>query len=158
MKVNSNIINIKRNITVNIQPIIINPDKNQLINKWNEKLNIINEVLESTQSANQKMCYQDIYQKINDLLLYKIPDQISDNFNLLIANNTNKFCSKLLELSQINNFDEFFEKFNYEWNMINTKYLLLRKLLIKFEKKYFSKNLSTQTIYNLCKIFILILV
>jgi len=148
MKVNSNLKNIKRNITVNVQPIIINPDNNHLISKWNEKLTIINDILES---GNINICYQDIYQKINDLLLYKIPDQICENFNMLIANNTSKFCGKLIELSQINNFDEFFEKFNFEWNTINNKYILLRKLLIKFEKKYFSKNLSTQTIYSLCK-------
>lgn len=150
MKVNSNIKNLKRNIIVNVQPIIINPDTNQLINKWNDKLKIIDEILEF---GNTKVCYQDVYQKINDLLLYKIPDEISESFNRLIAKHS-KICSdKLIELSNLNNLNEFFEKFNQEWNQINKNFLLLRKLLIKFEKKYFSKNLSTQTIYSLCKKF-----
>jgi len=148
MKVSSNLKNLKRNITVNVQPIIINPDVNQLIIKWNEKLNIINDILES---GNIKVCYQDVYQRINDLLLYKIPDQISENFNQLIIKHTNQYCCKLIELSKINNFDEFFESFNIEWDKINKNFILLRKLLIKFEKKYFSKSLSTQTIYSLCK-------
>ena len=148
MKVNSNIKNLKRNLSVNVQPIIINPDTNQLISNWNEKLKIIDEILEF---GNTKVCYQDVYQKINDLLLYKIPDEISENLNKLIAKHSNIYCTKLIELSNLNNLDEFFEKFNHEWQEINNNFLLLRKLLIKFEKKYFSKNLSTQTIYSLCK-------
>ena len=151
MKVTSNLKNLKRNISVNVQPIIINPETNQLINKWNEKLTIINDILES---GNAKVCYQDIYQKINDLLLYKIPDQISENFTQLISNHTQIYCSKLIELSNINDYNEFFEKFNFEWNKINNNFLLLRKLLIKFEKKFFSKNLSTQTIFSLCKYYL----
>jgi hypothetical protein len=152
MKVNSNIKNLKRNITVNVQPIIINPDTNQLVKKWDEKLTIIDEILNF---GNSKVCYQDVYQKINDLLLYKIPDEISENFNKLIAKHSENYCKNLIELSNINNLDEFFEKLNQEWNKINSNFLLLRKLLIKFEKKFFSKNLSTQTIYSLCKNIIL---
>lgn len=148
MKVNSNIKNLKKNITVNVQPIIISPDSNQLISKWNEKLNIIDEILKNGSS---KVCYQDIYQKINDLLLYKIPEIIIENFNNLILKHSNIYCKNLIELSNLNNYDEFFEKLNIECNKINNNFLLLRKLLIKFEKKFFSKNLSTQTIYSLCK-------
>lgn len=150
MKVNSNLKNLKKNIIVNVQPIIINPDNNQLINKWNEKFLIVNEILETGKT---QACYQDVYQKINDLLLYKIPEQINDNFLGLISNHTKKYCRSLIELSNINNFDEFFQSFNSEWNRINDNFVLLRKLMIKFEKKFFSKNLSTQTIYSLCKIY-----
>lgn len=148
MKVNSNQKNLRRNITVNIQPISFTPDTDLLINKWREKLEIVNEILEKGQT---NRCYQDVYQKINDLLLYKIPEQINESFSLLIQKHSENYCRKLVELSNENNFDVFFEKFNFEWEKINQNFLLLRKLLIKFEKKFFSKNLSTQTIYSLCK-------
>jgi len=148
MKVHSNIILYKRNISVKVQPIIINPITNQIINKWNDQLRIIDEILEI---GNTKICFQEFYQKINDLVQYEIPDEISDYFNKLIKKHSDKFCRKMIELSNINNFDEFFEIFNQEWTLINSKFILLRKLMIKFEKKYFSKNLSSQTIFSLCK-------
>ena len=148
MKLSSNLKTLKRNITVNIGPVLFKPEENDLIKKWEEKLLIVREILKNGKA---NVCYQDIYQKINDLLLYEIPEKIKEDFLNIIEQHSNIIFKELILLEKIKDINEFFENFNFQWNRILNNFLLLRKLLIKFEKKFFSRNLSTQTIYYLCK-------
>lgn len=150
MKVSSNLKTLKRNITVNIEPIYFKPDENDIEKKWEDKFLIVKEILKNGKA---NVCYQDIYQKINDLLLYEIPEKTKENFFKLIEDYSNEIFDELILLENIKELNEFFEKFNSLWNKIINNFLLLRKLLIKFEKKFFSKNISTQTIYYLCKLY-----
>jgi hypothetical protein len=148
MKLSSNLKTLKKNIKINIEPINFKPDENDLIKKWDEKFFILKEILKNGKA---NVCYQDIYQKINDLLLYEIPEKIKENFINILEEHSNEISKELIELENIIDINEFFENFNFHWNKILNNFLLLRKLFIKFEKKFFSSNISTQTIYYLCK-------
>ena len=137
MKVNSNLKTLKRNITVNIEPVYFKPEQNDLIRKWEDKFVIVKEIMKHGKA---NVCYQDIYQKINDLLLYEIPEKTKENFFSIIEEHSNQTFTELIELANIKEINEFFDKFNLKWNTILNNFLLLRKLLIKFEKKFFSKR------------------
>ena len=134
MKVNTQVRNLKRNLVVQIEPINYVPDIKFLNEKW---INVIDRIRELLEKGNSDMCYQELYQNINDLILFEIAlpvvQTIEDVF-LQHSKNSYKHLQDFLTYSN----EDFFKFFNIFWKHITYNFVLLKKILGKFEKKFFS--------------------
>jgi hypothetical protein len=158
MKVNSQLRNLKKSLSVHIEPLQYKPDPELINKKWKMCLEQISEILKS---GNVNFCYQELYQTINDLITFEIPAEVINTFEKLFMNQAESTVQIFKSLMQITNIDQFFLQFNSLWEKITYNFNLLKKILSKFEKKYFSiiSNSISQTsvwslyLENLKKIF-----
>lgn len=158
MKVNSQVRNLKKSLSVHIEPQEYKPDQDLINKKWKISLEQISEILKS---GSVNFCYQELYQTINDLITFEIPTEVINTFEMLFMKHADGTVKDFKNLMQITNIDEFFLQFNSIWLKITHNFNLLKKILSKFEKKYFSivSNSISQTsvwslyLENLKKIF-----
>ncbi len=100
---------------------------------------------------NSSICFQEIYETVNDLILLTIPKSKVQRIEKIIFD----FASKVSEnLSTINKeslqLNEFLNKFNCFWGKIKKNFILLRKILKKYEHYNVTKNLSNWDTWTLC--------
>ena len=139
MKVNSEIRNLKRNIIVNVEKVSNEPDVGLIIDSWRELIISMQDILER---GNVNLCYQEIYQKINDLLMFEIPASVSLTIEEMFSTHAKNTFKILKDLAIVQENSNFFEAFNSIWKNISKNFSLLRKILIKFEKIYFSNRFN----------------
>ena len=148
---NSELKNIKREIILNfnINDLYTPPSNQEIIEKWEEIIkNLIfilkNEIIDiNNNNDEEKKCFQEIYQEINDLLLFEIPKNIIDKINNIIEDFSNKINEKF---KIINKSENFFEDFNFLWKKIINNFNLLRKIMNRYEKKAYG-NIQKNNVY-----------
>jgi cullin-4 len=143
MKVNSEIRNLKRNIVVTVKKVSEIPDVNRITENWRVLIISMQDILEN---GNTNICYQEIYQKINDLLMYDIPPSVTITIEEMFSIHAKNIFRFLTELITMSDCSKFFEAFNSIWRNVNNNFSLLRKILIKFEKKFFAIKYSTNVV------------
>jgi len=143
MKVNSEIRNLKRNIIVNVKKVSEIPDVNQITDNWRVLIISMQDILEN---GNSNICYQEIYQKMNDLLMYDIPPSVAITIEELFSIHAKNIFKFLTESITMSDCSIFFETFNSIWGNVNKNFNLLRKILIKFEKKFYSMRISSNAV------------
>src|SRR5688572_7935690 len=145
MKVNSEGRFAKTNLIIKVNNLNYTPDQNYLNEKWRNAIENVKELLEK---GNADFCYQELYITINDLLLYDIPAHIVLVVEDMLLTHAKK-CRKILnDFATLNNINEFFDNFNSFWQKIIENFVLLRKILAKFEKKFFSFQNQNNLINN----------
>jgi hypothetical protein len=147
MKVNSQIRNLKKSLNVHVEPSSYQPDQNFLLSKWKHCLNFIEEILK----GKTNLCFQELYQTVNDLIIFEIPQQVIENFESIIKLKADDTISQLIQCSSNHNNFEFFSQFNIIWSKITQSFSFLQKSLSKFERKYFTGqvNISHNSIWGL---------
>ena len=148
---NSDLKNIKREIILNfnINDLYTPPSNQEIIEKWEEIIkNLIfilkNEIIDiNNNNDEEKKCFQEIYQEINDLLLFEIPKNIIDKINNIIEDFSNKINEKFKIINKSKN---FFEDFNFLWKKIINNFNLLRKIMNRYEKKAYG-NIQKNNVY-----------
>lgn len=143
MKANSQVRNIKKTLSVQVQPIKYEPSKEMILEKWKGCLALIDDILDR---GSVDFCFQELYQNINDLIMFDIPANVVKAIDDLFMKHAKKVSSLLTDLVNISNIDDFFQNFNLIWKKTKANFNLLRKILVKFEKKYFSINGQGSTV------------
>ena len=147
MKMNSDLKNIKREIILNfnIKDLYTPPSNQEIVEKWEEIIKNLVFILknEIVDCDSEKKCFQEIYQEINDLLLFDIPKNIIDHINNIIEDFSNKINEKFKIINKSKN---FFEDFNFLWKKIINNFNLLRKIMNRYEKKAFG-NIQKNNVY-----------
>lgn len=146
MKISKELYYIQRDLQLNFK---LNneyqaPNDVTLLEKWKKLIKNINDIL---QTGKCDMCHQKIYIEINSLLIYDITNETIigiDNCLQFFANKT------LIDCIQIINKDNFLDRFNSIWSTVINRFILIQKILIKFEKKAFQSRLNNN-LYNQCK-------
>ncbi len=147
MKVNSQIRNIKQNMMINISNNFTKPDPHVLNIKYKYIIDNIGNIL--TSSFNN-ICYQELFQNLNDILFFDLPEEFILSIEELFISYSKTSVNNFLKISNISNLDEFFEEFNNIWNNVLKNFSLLKKILIKFEKKYYNRNYKQNNLWSLC--------
>jgi hypothetical protein len=156
MKVNSQIRTTKQGLKINI-PIVEKQINYDLLNKKYEFiLTGVDKIL--NRSFSGTMCYQELYNNINDVLLFELPDEFIRGIEILFIKCSEFAATQLIAVNENKDVFEFFQMFNSFWNGILKNFGLLRKILTKFEKKIFNKNYKQKSIWNLCKLLFNLLV
>ncbi len=147
MKVNSQTKNLKQNLNISLPNQMRKPDIDILTTKYKYIIESINEILDKGIS---NICLQELYQNVNDILLFDVPDEIIHSIEHIFVNYANLTVNGLVDISNSSNIEEFFFVFNDLWSKVLKKFSLLKKILIKFEKKYYSRNYRFKNLWTLC--------
>ena len=148
MKVNSQIRNNKQNLIINVSSRSIKTDLYILNTKYKYIIDTIREIL---LNSNNNICYQQLYQNINDILLFEISDEFIKDIEELFISYSISTIDKFLKIMHLSNLDEYFQEFNRIWNNVLDNFSLLKKILTKFEKKYYNRNYKQNNLWSLCK-------
>jgi hypothetical protein len=157
MKVNSQTRTLKQTLTVNVNTSLNKGPNADVLHK---KYDFIIQGIENILNKNFKgsICYQELYNNINDVLLFDLQEEFVKAIELLFIKYAEGCAVNLLQLGSLENISEYFEKFNFYWNEIGKNFSLLKKILTKFEKKIFTKNYKQKSIWNLCIFYLIVLV
>jgi hypothetical protein len=147
MKVNSQTKNLKQNLNISLPDQIRKPDIDILTTKYKYIIESINEILDIGIS---KICLQELYQNVNDILLFDIPEEVVLSIEQIFINYANATVNGLGNISNTSNINEFFCVFNDLWSTVLKNFSLLKKILIKFEKKYYNRNYQVKSLWTLC--------
>jgi hypothetical protein len=153
MKTSSQVKNMKKNLIINIEPINYKPNPKILEDKWKFVLNSVNEILVK---GDANICYQELYQIIDDLLLFEKSNNNSENiknFEALFINHANNCYQELNTIHTSYSGEDFLNQFNSFWRKISLNFVLLRKILVKLEKRIYSQNYNQSTVWSFCKLF-----
>jgi hypothetical protein len=147
MKVNSQIKNLRQNLNITLSNQIRKPDIDLLTIKYKYIIDNINEILDKGIS---KICLQQLYQNVNDILLFDVPEEIIHSIENIFINYANITVNGLFQISKTSSIEEFFFFFNEQWSTVLKNFSLLRKILIKFEKKYYNRNYNVKNLWTIC--------
>ena len=125
-------------------------DQNIFEQKWSFFEENFTKILEHNDN---NICYQELYETINDLILLSIPKEKIQRIERIIINFSEKCAILLSNFSEIKNPSDFFIKFNEQWLKIKSNFNILGKILIRYERNNILKNLSTNNTLTICKIF-----
>jgi hypothetical protein len=153
MKVNSQIRNLKQNIIVSINKSISKePDHDILSRKYDFIIHSVDAILNKKFSGS--LCYQELYNTINEVLLFTLPEEFTNHVEGLFISYSQQVASQLYAINENKNIESFLEEFNAFWKEVCRNFSLLKKILTKFEKKSFAaKNFKNKTIWGLCNNF-----
>jgi hypothetical protein len=152
MKVNSQVRTTKQGLKINISNVQREPNFVILNKKYDFILQGVERIL--TKNFSGTMCYQELYNNINDILLFELPEDFVKGVEILFVKYSENTADKLISINENKNIYEFFQMFNGFWNEISKNFSLLKKILTKYEKKIFNKNYKQKSIWNLCKLVI----
>ena len=92
MKVNSQIKSLKLNLSLKVLSYESIPNMKIINDQWNECLISIKEIIEK---GTANICYQELYEKINDLLLFEIPNEINIKIYKLFSEQAKNLTDEL---------------------------------------------------------------
>lgn len=150
MKVNSGVRSLKKNLIILMDASTLNYKPNNNVMKEKFKL-LIDSVSEILERGNIDICYQELYNNVNDLLLFDIPPEYILAVEELFKNHSKTITKLFIDLVSISNINSFFQSFNSIWVKISNNFTLLKKILTKFEKKIYNRNFGQNGIWCLCK-------
>ena len=141
---NTEIKNQKNNIVLqfNEKDIFEEPSKEYLEEKWQ---NITNNFINILKEGKSELVFQELYNKINDLLFY----DVSTTTIVIIENVLVNFSAEIkLKLKEIvsKNKEIFFKNFNEIWFNVVKHFNILRKITNRYEKKIYG-NIQKNNVY-----------
>ena len=94
-----------------------------------------------------------MYSTLNDLLLLDIPSDVHTAIEEIFYNAA---CICSVEFAKIiaqeGDINLFLNNFNSIWKNIEQNFSLLRKILIKFEKKFYGQTLQQSNVFYICNL------
>lgn len=147
MKISKELHHIKRSLQLNfiIKEQYVAPDLYTLLEKWREMIKNINYIFQAKKCV---MCYQDLYSKINALLIYDIPKETLSEIEACLESFADKTLNDLYQTVAKHN---FLESFNSIWSNVVNSFVLIQNILNKFQRKAYCVT-ENDYLFNQCKI------
>ena len=141
--------NLKKNLFLNCQlkEVFKEPSKECLEEKWKE---IISNFINILKEGKSNQVFQELYNKINDLLFYEVSTSTIDNIENILKNFSFDIKNKIEEIINLDK-ENIFENFNNLWCNVVNNFNLLRKITNRFENKVYQNNTIYEKFLNFLK-------
>ena len=141
--------NLKKNLFLNCQlkEVYNEPNKECIEEKWKE---IISNFINILKEGKSNQVFQELYNKINDLLFYEVSTSTIDNIENILKNFSFDIKNKIEEIINLDK-ENIFENFNNLWCNVVNNFNLLRKITNRFENKVYQNNTIYEKFLNFLK-------
>ena len=137
--------NLKKNLFLNCQlkEDFREPSKEYIEEKWKE---ITSNFMSILKEGKSNQVFQELYNEINDLLLYEVSTSTIDYIENILKNYSSDIKNKIEEIIKLDK-EKFYENFNNLWYNVVHNFNLLGKIANRYENKVYGNN-QKNTIYT----------